>query len=105
MLSFFERLVDPYPDQPESVPTPQLWPFILHYSRPFAGLLLSMALVTALVSAAEVVFFTAMGELVDWLAEADREGFVDTHLTSLIGLGAAVLAGLPLLVFLLKTTT
>ncbi|KAE9623617.1 ABC transporter ATP-binding protein, partial [Parasedimentitalea maritima] len=50
-------------------------------------------------------FFTAMGELVDWLAEADREGFVDTHLTSLIGLGAAVLAGLPLLVFLLSLIT
>ncbi|MBY5927925.1 ABC transporter ATP-binding protein/permease [Halomonas sp. DP8Y7-3] len=105
MLSFFERLVDPYPDQPESVPTPQLWPFILHYSRPFAGLLLSMALVTALVSAAEVVFFTAMGELVDWLAEADRTRFVDTHLMALVGLGVAVLVGLPLLVLVLSLIT
>lgn len=105
MLRFFERLVDPYPDQPESVPADRLWPFVLHYSRPFTGLLAAMAVVTALVSIAEVVFFTAMGELVDWLAEADREGFVDTHLTSLIGLGAAVLAGLPLLVFLLSLIT
>ena len=75
MLRFFERLVDPYPDQPESVPADRLWPFVLHYSRPFTGLLAAMAVVTALVSIAEVVFFTAMGELVDWLAEADREGF------------------------------
>lgn len=71
MLRFFERLVDPYPDRPESVPAARLWPFVLHYSRPFAGLLIAMALVTALVSIAEVAFFTGMGELVDWLADAD----------------------------------
>ena len=75
MFRFFESLVNPYPEGEPEVPPRGLLPFILHFSRPVLPLLIAMSLVTALVSAAEVLFFHYMGELVDWLAGAEREGF------------------------------
>lgn len=100
MFRFFENLVNPYPEGEPEVPPRGLVPFILHFSRPVAGLLLAMSLVTALVSATEVVFFNYMGELVDWLASAEREGFLDAHGGRLLGMGLVVVVGLPLLVLL-----
>ncbi|ATJ84056.1 ABC transporter ATP-binding protein [Halomonas beimenensis] len=105
MFRVFERLVDPYPEGEHRVPPRGLLPFILHYSRPVGWLLVAMSLVTALVSAAEVAFFHGMGRLVDWLAEADREGFLAAHGGSLAGLGLLVVVGLPLLVLLRSLLT
>ncbi|WP_412930007.1 hypothetical protein [Halomonas sp.] len=76
LLRAFETLVDPYPSGEPGMPPRGLLPFILHFSRPVLGLLVAMSLVTALVSAAEVLFFHYMGELVDWLADAERAGFL-----------------------------
>ncbi len=75
MFRYFENLVNPYPEGEPRVPPRGLLPFIVHFSRPVAGLLVAMSLATALVSATEVVFFHYMGELVDWLSGAEREAF------------------------------
>ncbi len=96
----FETLVDPYPSGEPGTPPQGLLPFILHFSRPVLGLLVAMSLVTALVSAAEVLFFHYMGELVDWLAGAEREGFLGEYGWRLAGMAALVVIGLPLLTLL-----
>lgn len=105
MFRYFENLVNPYPEGETKVPPRGLLPFIIHFSRPVAGLLFAMSLTTALVSAAEVVFFHYMGELVDWLSSAEREGFLDEHGWRLAGMGLLVLIGLPLLVLLKSLLT
>ncbi|MBW5801358.1 ABC transporter ATP-binding protein [Halomonas elongata] len=105
MFRYFENLVNPYPEGEPRVPPRGLLPFIVHFSRPVAGLLVAMSLATALVSAAEVVFFHYMGELVDWLSSAEREGFLAEHGWRLVGMGLLVVVGLPLLVLLQSLLT
>ncbi|MCE8016577.1 ABC transporter ATP-binding protein [Halomonas sp. MCCC 1A17488] len=100
MFRFFETLVDPYPSGQTGTPPRELGPFILHFSRPLLPLLAALALLTALVSAAEVVFFSYMGEVVDWLADAEREGFFAEYGWRLAGMAALVAIGLPLLTLL-----
>ena len=100
MFRYFENLVNPYPGEETGTPLTGLFAFILHFSRPVLPLLVVMALLTALVSAVEVVFFGYMGELVDWLAGAGREGFFTEYGWRLAGMAALVLIGLPLLTLL-----
>ncbi|WP_133635792.1 ABC transporter ATP-binding protein [Halomonas ventosae] len=105
MFRFFEDLVDPYPSGEPGTPPRGLFAFILHFSRPVLGLLVAMSLVTALVSATEVLFFHYMGELVDWLAGAEREGFLAEYGWRLAGIAALVVVGLPLLTLLQALVT
>ncbi|TFH88576.1 ABC transporter ATP-binding protein [Billgrantia azerbaijanica] len=105
MFRYFEHLVNPYPATETGTPPRGLLPFILHFSRPVVPLLIVMSLVTALVSAAEVLFFHYMGELVDWLSGAEREGFFAEYGWSLAGLGLLVVVGLPLLTLLQSLVT
>ncbi|MGJ7460130.1 hypothetical protein ACR80S_03235 [Halomonas sp. MA07-2] len=100
MFRFFETLVNPYPAGEPETPPRGLGAFILHFSRPVLPLLIVMSLLTALVSAVEVLFFCYMGELVDWLATAEREGFFAEYGWRLAGMAALVVIGLPLLTLL-----
>ncbi|WP_302055093.1 ABC transporter ATP-binding protein [Halomonas sp. 3H] len=105
LLRYFETLVNPYPEEAHGTPPRGLFPFILHFSRPVLPLLLVMSLLTALVSAAEVLFFSWMGELVDWLAGAEREGFFAEYGWRLAGMAALVVVVLPLLTLLQALVT
>nr|WP_320109341.1 ABC transporter ATP-binding protein [Halomonas sp. 18H] len=98
LFRYFETRVDPYPEGNVTTPPKGLAAFIWHFSRPVWPLLLLMSLFTGLVSAAEVVFFSYMGELVDWLGNVERENFWAEHGLWLSGVGILVLIGLPLLV-------
>lgn len=105
MFRFFETLVNPYPADEPKTPPRGLLAFILHFSRPLLPLLLAMSLLTALVSAAEVLFFSYMGELVDWLSGAEREGFFAEYGWRLAGMAALAVIGLPLLTLLQSLVT
>ncbi|MEQ6889382.1 ABC transporter ATP-binding protein [Halomonas sp. CS7] len=105
LFRYFETLVNPYPEDNRGTPPRGLFAFILHFSRPVLPLLVVMSVLTALVSAAEVFFFHTMGELVDWLAGAEREGFFTEHGWRLAGMAALVVIGLPLLTLLQALVT
>nr|WP_276316645.1 ABC transporter ATP-binding protein [Halomonas flagellata] len=105
MFRYFETLVNPYPAGKPETPPRGLLAFILHFSRPVLPLLLAMSLLTALVSATEVLFFSYLGELVDWLSGAEREGFFAEYGWRLGGMAALVVIGLPLLVLLQSLLT
>ncbi len=98
LFAFFERRVDPFPEAPPARPPAGLMPFLLHYSRPVAPWLLLMSLLTAAISVVEIGIVAFMGQLVDWLAEADRATFLDEHGLRLALLGAAIVVGYPLIV-------
>ncbi|WP_286086878.1 MULTISPECIES: ABC transporter ATP-binding protein [unclassified Halomonas] len=105
LFQFFENRVNPYPEEQMTTPPRGLLPFIWHFSRPIWPLLLAMSLVTGAVSAAEVFFFSYMGELVDWLGQVERDGFWQQNGGWLIGVGLLVIVGLPLLVLLQSLIT
>ena len=95
MFKRFETLVDPYPADDAGTPPNGFWRFIWHYSSPMAPWLAIMAVLTAVLSVIELIFFAFTGTLVDWLNAGDRAGFLVAHGWPLIGMGAIVLIGFP----------
>ena len=100
MFRFFESLVDPYPAAEPQQPPRRLLAFLLHYSRPLLPYLAMVAVLTALISSAEIWFFEWMGKLVDWATNEGPDGFLERHGTELKWAGALLLVGYPLLVLL-----
>ncbi|WP_022728076.1 ABC transporter ATP-binding protein [Fodinicurvata sediminis] len=98
MFRYFENLIDPFPRREPSPPPRQLMAFILHYSRPVLPFLAVMSVLTAIISVIEVVFIGYMGSLVDWLSNAEREGFFTEHGLGLAGMALLVVVGFPLVV-------
>lgn len=100
MLRFFESRVNPYPpEEPESPPS-SLLAFCWRYTRPVAGWLLVMSMLTAFVAAGEVALFGFLGSIVDWLAGAERAGFLEREGTRLWLMGGFLMVALPLAVLL-----
>jgi ATP-binding cassette subfamily B multidrug efflux pump len=98
MFGFFESLVNPFPDEAPRTPPRKLAAFIYHYSRPLLPWLVLVAVLTAAISAVEVMFLGYLGTLVDWLAESSRETFIADHFWRLAGMLALVVIGFPMLV-------
>lgn len=96
MFRFFERRIDPFPETLQGPPPRGLWPFLWYYIRPAAPWLILMSIFTALIAVGEVALFGFLGGIVDWLAAADREGFLQREGGTLAIMGAVLLIGLPL---------
>ncbi|MGS4945238.1 ABC transporter ATP-binding protein [Meridianimarinicoccus sp. RP-17] len=72
MFRFFETLVDPYVDYPETdAPPRRLWPFMRAYARPFRGVFVVAGVLSVVVAAVEVGLIWYMGRLVDMLGRTD----------------------------------
>ncbi len=99
MFRLFERLYDPFPETRHGAPPAEFRAFIWHYVRDAWPLLAVMSVLTALIAAMEVFLFGFMGELVDWLASAERDGFFTREAPRLWFMGGLLLIGLPLLVY------
>ena len=100
MLSFFEKIIKPFPQEEPTQPPKGVYAFCRHYSHGMVIPLLLMAVLTATMAMLEVSLFGFMGELVEWLATKDRETFWQEESKTLITMGAIVLIALPGLVFL-----
>lgn len=69
MFRYFERLVDPYVDYPETDrPPTQLWPFIKVWSQPFRGLFAVAGAMSIVVAMVEIGLIYYMGRVVDILS-------------------------------------
>ena len=68
MFSFFERLVDPYPDSAPEPPPRGFFPFLWACTVGLRRYLLVMTLLTAVIGAFEALLFSMLGHVVDWLA-------------------------------------
>ena len=100
MLSFFEKIIKPFPSEEPIQPPKGVYAFCRHYSHGMEIPLLLMSLLTATVAILEVSLFGFMGELVEWLATKDRASLWQEEGETLITMGAIVLIALPSLVFL-----
>lgn len=97
MFDWFERRLNPYPSEEPVAPPKGLFAFCWHYSKPAAGWLALMAFLTALIAVGEVALFQFLGDIVDWLTNADKATFLQNEGPKLIWMGALVLIGLPLI--------
>ncbi len=72
LISRFERLVDPYPDSPETAaaaPPTRFFAFLWRCADGLRKHLFAVTLFTAGIAAAEALLFSLMASLVDWLAK------------------------------------
>jgi len=100
VFRYFESRIDLYPSATPATPPKGLWSFLVHFSRPLLPWMALVAIGTALLSVAELVFISFLGGIVDWLSAADRETFLDVHGGGLLAMAAAVVIAYPLIVFL-----
>ncbi|WP_193336485.1 ABC transporter ATP-binding protein [Devosia beringensis] len=95
MLRWFERRLDPYPPGDPVEPPKGLLAFCLHYSEGAKKWLALMACAAAAVAIGEIIIFGFIGDVVNWLAEADRETFIQTDGWKLALMGGMVVFVLP----------
>ncbi|TWF54578.1 ABC transporter ATP-binding protein [Neorhizobium alkalisoli] len=95
MFSWFERRINPYPQETPGRPPTGLLPFLWHYSKPVWPWLLVTGVCAAFVALGEVMLFQFLGDIVDWLSHADRATFLDTEGPRLLFMALVVLVFLP----------
>ena len=95
MLRWFERRLDPYPGGDPVEPPKGLLAFCLHYSHGAKKWLALMAAAAAAVAAGEIIIFGFIGDVVNWLAAADPETFLQTDGWKLALMGAMIVFVLP----------
>ncbi|MEM6608262.1 MAG: ABC transporter ATP-binding protein [Pseudomonadota bacterium] len=92
MFRFFESLVDPYTDYPQTDrPSRKLWPFLWDYSQPFKRLFALTAVFSVIVAAVEVLLIWYSGRLVDLLAETSPSEVFSEYGLEFIGVAIFVL--------------
>ncbi|NAZ93999.1 ABC transporter ATP-binding protein [Vibrio toranzoniae] len=75
MFNWFENLTKPFPSHETEKPPRSLFGFCRFYTRGFEVPLVLMAILSALIAISEVALLRYLGELVDILANQDRETF------------------------------
>jgi ATP-binding cassette subfamily B multidrug efflux pump len=104
MLRWFERRLDPYPLSDPAEPPKGLVAFCLHYSHGAKKWLLLMAAAAAFIAAGEILLFGFVGDIVNWLANADRETFLAEEGWKLWLMLAFILVVLPAMIFVSTAT-
>ena len=99
MLSFFERIIKPFPAIEPGQPPKGLFAFCRHYTKGMEKSLILMSLTTAFLAMLEVSLFSFMGQLVDWLVQNDPQSLFSTERTTLIKMAVVTLILLPGLSF------
>jgi ATP-binding cassette subfamily B multidrug efflux pump len=105
IFRFFEQLIEPFPPDAPTQPPSTLWAFCWHYTRGVWPWLIVMAVLVAAIAVVEVSLYGFLGSIVDWLATADRETFLQEEGDTLWMIAGVVLILLPLLGFLASTVT
>lgn len=96
MFSWFERRVDPYPEEFPGQPPAGLLAFCWHYTRPTAPWLLLLGFCSMIIAVAEVFLYQFLGNIVDWLSNADPATFLEQEGNRLVWMGGVLLVVLPL---------
>ena len=100
MYSFFERLVDPFPEGTLKTPPKTVFQFCLFYCQGIKKYLVAMGILTATIALLEVWLFGFLGQLVDILNQTSPELLYSQYSSSLILMALVVLVALPIAVAL-----
>ena len=97
MFRFFENLVDPFTDYPETdSPPKRLFAFLWDYSQPFKRVFLYTALMSVVVAAVEIWLIHYMGRLVDLLSGAEPAEVLADHGLELLAVALFILVIRPM---------
>ena len=97
LFTWLESRVPSFPTELPDKPTPSVWGFIRHYSRPFLPLIIAGLTLSVVIAVIEVRLFAFVGSLVDTLTGADRATFWADNKGALLFYGALALLIQPLL--------
>ncbi|MCS5593384.1 MAG: ABC transporter ATP-binding protein/permease [Porticoccaceae bacterium] len=95
MFGFFERLVDPFPQQLAQRPPRGVYEFCRHYTQGMEPWLLLMAGLTAITAISEALLFGILGQVVDWLSSRDPEKFMQQSGGYLVAMAVFMLVLIP----------
>jgi len=93
VFKWFETRLEPYPLDEPAQPPKGLVAFCLHFCQGAKRWLIAMAVLGAGVALGEIMLFSFMGSIIDWLGTADKATFLADE-----GWKLALMAGLLLLV-------
>ncbi len=96
VLSWFENLIEPFPEAEPEQPPHGLLAFCWHYSKGIWPALLATAMLAMSAAGLEIIIFSYVGDVVGWLSNADRDSFLETHSNTLIWMAVVVLVILPI---------
>lgn len=99
MFSWFEQLINPFPEGPIAHPPIRFFPFVWQSARGVRHLLIGLIVATACIGAFEALLFTMLGSIVDWLSSVPAGQLWATQKVRLLSLAGVVLVS-PLLVAL-----
>ncbi|WP_127521683.1 ABC transporter ATP-binding protein [Mesorhizobium sp. Z1-4] len=97
MFKWFETRLNPFPPEEPVQPPRNLAAFAWHYSRGVWPWFAVVGGLTAIIAVLQVVVFSFLGDIVDWLTGANPETFLRDEFWSLAGMAAIVLLLLPAL--------
>ncbi len=97
MFSWFERMIDPFANKDLSQPPGSVLSFCWYFVRPYWKVFAAVATLAALVAVFEVMIFSFLGDLVNWLASESKETFFDDNIGRLIWIAAVIVIILPVL--------
>ncbi len=97
MLTWFENLLNPFPNKEIDPPPNALWPFLWACTGGSRLFILTMTLFTALIGGFEALLFAAMGKVVDWLSKTSPPSLWSTEKHHLLLLAILLLLS-PLLI-------
>jgi len=86
VYDYFQKLVDPLPDNQVERPPLRPIPFIWHYIKPINHLLLVTLLCSGVAALCEIYLFVFIGYLVDWMGETEKAEFLQIHGWALAGM-------------------
>lgn len=97
MFAWFERRLDPYPEDRPQTPPRSLPGFVLHYSRGALPWLVLLGVGSGIIAVIEVMLFGWLGELIDRLSDTPREVFWMQEGGRIATMAAILLLALPAL--------
>lgn len=95
VFKWFEDRLNPYPLGDPEQPPKGLVAFCLHYCQGAKRWLIAMAVLGAGVALGEIMLFSFMGSIIDWLGTADRATFLATEGWKLALMAVVLLVILP----------
>ena len=97
MFAYFEKLINPYPEETPVQPPSTLLAFFWHYTKGVWPVLAVSTVLVAILSVTEVALFAFLGNIIDWLANSERETFLADEGWKLFGMAVVAILIIPLI--------
>ncbi len=102
-MAWYEKLIDPLPDDPVVRPPDTVLGFYLHFVKPVKWLILAVLVLSLAGSLIEMGLFVFLGLLVDWVSQTPPADFFAEHGWQLIAMGLIVLFVRPVIAILARS--